>query len=97
MAGSRFTYAIGQLVLWSPNAHYVDAQRRSSQDGRLLAPLARQPQSSRPMALQPAQVLDKRGLTAQLQPRIVTGETLPGHHQFVASGKRPVRGRRCRR
>ena len=24
LAGSRFTYAIGQLVLWSPNSEYVD-------------------------------------------------------------------------
>ena len=32
------------------------------------------------------QVLDKQGLTAQLQPRIVTGENIAQAYQFVASG-----------
>ncbi len=45
VAGSRFTYAIGQLVLWSPNAPLRGRARRSSQDGRLQAPLACQPKA----------------------------------------------------
>ncbi len=86
MAGSRFTYAIGQLVLWSPNAHYVDAQGAVPQDGRLQEHLSLANPKLAPYGAAAMQVLDKQGLTAQLQPRIVTGENIAQAYQFVASG-----------
>lgn len=85
VAGSRFTYAIGQLVLWSPNAHYVDAQGAVLKTGDFKHLSLANPKLA-PYGAAAMQVLDKQGLTAQLQPRIVTGENIAQAYQFVASG-----------
>ena len=85
VAGSRFTYAIGQLVLWSPTAHYVDAQGTVLKTGDFKHLSIANPKIA-PYGAAAMQVLDKQGLTAQLQARIVTGENIAQAYQFVASG-----------
>ena len=85
VAGSRFTYAIGQLVLWSPNAHHVDAQGAVLETGDFKHLSLANPKLA-PYGAAAMQVLDKQGLAAQLQRRIVTGENIAQAYQFVASG-----------
>lgn len=82
---TRFTYAIGQLVLWSKQPGYVDAE------GKVLARndwkhIAIANPKLAPYGLAAMQTLDKLGLMAQVQPRVVTGENIGQTYQFVASG-----------
>lgn len=83
--GSRFTYAVGGLALWSRTPGYVDARgeilRRS--DFRKLA-LAN-PRLA-PYGAAATEVLKGMGLLDALRDRFVTGENIAQAHQFVASG-----------
>ncbi len=85
VAGTAFTYAIGQLVLWSPRAAWVDAEGAvlSSQAWRKLA--IANPKVA-PYGQAAMQVLRARGALAAAQPRLVTGESIGQAFQFVVSG-----------
>ena len=82
---TRFTYAIGQLVLWSKQAGYVDAEGKvlGKSDWQHIA--IANPKLA-PYGLAAMQTLDKLGLAAQVQPRVVTGENIGQTYQFAASG-----------
>ena len=86
---TRFTYAVGRLVLWSRQADYVDAEGKVLQqtDWRHIA--IANPRLA-PYGLAAMQTLDKLGLTAQVQPRFVQGENIGQTYQFVASGNAPL-------
>lgn len=85
VSGSRYTYAIGRLVLWSANPDRVDAQgdvlRRP--DFRHLA--VANPKTA-PYGAAASEVMASLGLSASLRPRLVQGENIAQTHQFVASG-----------
>jgi len=83
--GSRFTYAVGQLVLWSPIPGYVDSEgaRLTTKDFRYLA--IANPRLA-PYGRAAQQVLEARGLWNQVAMRIVTGENISQTYQFIASG-----------
>jgi len=86
---TRFTYAIGQLVLWSKQPGYVDA------DGKVLQKtdwqhIAIANPKLAPYGLAAMQTLNRLGLTAQVQPRIVQGENIGQTYQFAASGNAPL-------
>jgi molybdate transport system substrate-binding protein len=85
LPGSRFTYAIGRLVLWSPDPELVDGDggvlqsdtfRRLAIANPRLAPYGRAAQ----------QFLESRRLWESLQPKLVRGENIGQAFQFVASG-----------
>ncbi|WP_414709418.1 molybdate ABC transporter substrate-binding protein [Ramlibacter sp.] len=82
---SRFTYAIGRLVLWSPQEGTVDRRGdvlRQPPRGRLaLADPRLAPYGAAAIA-----VLKKMGVHAAWQPHIVMGESVGQAYQFVASG-----------
>ena len=84
VAGSRFTYAIGTLVLWSAQPGYVDAQGQILQTGDFKHLALASPKLA-PYGLAATQAMDKLGLTAKLQPRWVQGENIAQTHQFVAT------------
>lgn len=83
--GSRFTYAMGQLVLWSAQEGKVDdaGQVLASGDFNKLA-LAN-PKLA-PYGLAAEQTLAKLGLAERLQPKIVMGESIGQTQNFVATG-----------
>ncbi len=85
VAGSRFTYALGKLVLWSPRPGYVDAQGRvlEHSDFRHLA--IANPRLA-PYGLAARQVLQALGLWDRLSDRLVQGENIGQAYQFVESG-----------
>lgn len=85
LAASRFTYSIGRLVLWSPRAGYVDNEGTVLKSGDFKHISVANPRLA-PYGVAAMQTLDKLGLTAALQPRMVTGENIAHTYQFVASG-----------
>ncbi|MBT9485908.1 MAG: molybdate ABC transporter substrate-binding protein [Rubrivivax sp.] len=85
VAGTAFTYAIGQLVLWSATPGLVDEQ------GAVLGAatwrhLAIANPKVAPYGAAAMQVLQARGLADTLAPRLVTGESIAQAYQFVATG-----------
>lgn len=85
VTGSRFTYAIGSLVLWSAREGYVDPQGRVLTDGDFRHLALANPKTA-PYGAAALQTLEKLGLRERLQPRFVQGENIAQTHQFVASG-----------
>ncbi len=83
--GSRFTYAYGKVVLWSPIAGYLEsgADRLSTQSFRYLA--VANPKLA-PYGKAAFEVLDQLGLWATLSTKIVRGENIGQTYQFVQSG-----------
>jgi molybdate transport system substrate-binding protein len=86
VAGSRFTYAIGQLVLWSAQPELVDADGRVLAQPQRFGKLAIANPRLAPYGAAALQVLQARGLREALAPRLVTGESVAQAHQFVVSG-----------
>ena len=85
VANSRFTYAIGTLVLWSAQPGYVDAQGAVLKTGDFKHLAIANPKLA-PYGLAATQVMDKLGVTAALTPRIVQGENIAQTYQFVSTG-----------
>ena len=85
VAGSRFTYAIGKLVLWSPKAGFVDDKGEVLKSGRF-AHIALADPKLAPYGLAATETLKALGLAEALQQKIVTGESITQAWQFVASG-----------
>ena len=85
VAGSRFSYAIGQLVLWSAQPGYVDDQGAVLASGRFARLAIANPKLA-PYGRAAQQVLAARGLSESLAPRLVTAESISQAHQFIATG-----------
>jgi molybdate transport system substrate-binding protein len=83
--GSRFTYAFGQLVLWSPREDYVDNQGEVLENGEFRHLGIANPALA-PYGLAAREVLESLGLWERLQYRMVRGENIGQAFQFVASG-----------
>lgn len=83
--GTGFTYAIGRLALWSARPGFVDGQGAvlTSESYQHLA--IANPRTA-PYGAAAMQVLQARGLTEALKPRLVTGESIAQAYQFVATG-----------
>jgi len=85
LAGTRFTYAIGRLALWSAQAGRVDARGDVLKQGGY-AHLAIANPKLAPYGAAAIEVLKNRGLLEAVQPKFVQGENIAQTHQFVASG-----------
>ncbi|QDD91201.1 molybdate ABC transporter substrate-binding protein [Pseudomonas oryzihabitans] len=83
--GSRFTYAIGSLALWSPKTDYVDDE--GAVLGRnAFAHLAIANPKTAPYGLAATQTLAKLGLTDAVKAKLVEGQSITQAYQFVATG-----------
>ncbi|WP_303900834.1 molybdate ABC transporter substrate-binding protein [Thiohalomonas denitrificans] len=82
--GSRFTYAGGRLVLWSPDEDRVDPRGNvlGSSDFRKLA-LANP--ATAPYGLAARQVLENLDLWEGLRSKVVRGDSIAQTFQFVAT------------
>ena len=85
LAGSRFTYAIGKLVLWSASAGYVDAQGEVLRKNEFNHLSIGNPKTA-PYGLAATQVLGKLGLIDAVKPKLVEGTNITQAYQFVATG-----------
>jgi molybdate transport system substrate-binding protein len=83
--GSRFTYAVGKLVLWSPDTAYVDAQGNVLEQSEFRHMAIANPKLA-PYGLAAREVLQSRGLWDEMNSRLVRGENIGQAFQFVASG-----------
>lgn len=83
--GSRFTYAIGTLVLWSPYAGYVDANGDVLKHGKFNKLAIANPKLA-PYGKAAIEVLTGMGLLDTLAPRLVQGENIAQTYQFVGTG-----------
>ena len=85
IAGTRFTYARGRLVLWSPRNNYVDAEGKILESGEFRHLAIANPKLA-PYGMAAQEVLESRGLWKSLQQRLVRGESIGQAYQFVSSG-----------
>jgi molybdate transport system substrate-binding protein len=83
--GSRFTYAIGRLVLWSARAGYVDERGAVLERGDFRHLALANPKTA-PYGAAAEETLRSLGLLDKLRPRFVQGENIAQAFQFVASG-----------
>jgi len=85
VSGSRFTYATGRLVLWSPRPGFVDNQGEVLKKGDFRHLSIANPKLA-PYGAAAVEVLTGLKLLDALQPRFVQAENIAQAHQFVASG-----------
>ncbi|MDR0274659.1 MAG: molybdate ABC transporter substrate-binding protein [Burkholderiaceae bacterium] len=83
--GSRLTYAVGRLALWSATPGLVDDQGKVLGSGRFGKLAIANPKLA-PYGAAAWQTLEKLGLAEQLRPKLVMGESIGQTYQFVASG-----------
>jgi len=82
---SRFTYAIGKLVLWSAQDGYVDAKGEILKNGEFKHLSLANPKTA-PYGAAAIEVLKKLSAFERVEARIVQGENIAQAHQFVATG-----------
>ncbi|MDD2364819.1 MAG: molybdate ABC transporter substrate-binding protein [Desulfuromonadaceae bacterium] len=83
--GSRFTYALGTLVLWSAKPGFVDAKGDVLRTGHFNKLSMANPKLA-PYGAAAMEVLTKSGLVTAVQPKIVQGESISQAYQFVGTG-----------
>ncbi|MEE1869126.1 MULTISPECIES: molybdate ABC transporter substrate-binding protein [Pseudomonas] len=83
--GSRFTYAVGTLALWSAKAGYVDDQGEVLKKNQYKHLSIANPKAA-PYGLAATQVLDKLQLTDATKGKIVEGQNITQAYQFVSTG-----------
>jgi len=82
--GSRFTYAIGQLALWSSNPDMI--RDDSILDSNAFRHLALANPKLAPYGLAAREFMQATGRAEKLKPRLIFGENISQTYQFVASG-----------
>ena len=83
--GSRFTYAVGTLALWSAKPGYVDANGEVLKNNQFKHLSIANPKTA-PYGLAATQVLDKLKLTEATRPKLVEGQNITQAFQFVSTG-----------
>ena len=84
VASTRFTYAIGKLVLWSKQVCFVDDKGEVLLSGKFQRIAIANPKLA-PYGAAAMQIINKLGLLAELQPKLVQGESIGQTYQFVAT------------
>lgn len=85
LPGSRFTYAIGKLILWSPKVGFVDSEGKLLKEKNFRHLAIANPKLA-PYGKAAQEVLRDRGLWGALKGRMVRGENIGQTFQFVKSG-----------
>lgn len=85
VSGSRFTYAIGSLVLWSATPGYLDGSAAALKANQYRHLAIADPKTA-PYGLAATQVLTKLGLTEAVQGKLVTGQSIAKALHFIATG-----------
>ena len=83
--GSRFTYATGQLVLWSAKPGLVDDEGAVLKHGQFGKIAIANPKNA-PYGAAAVEAMGKLGVAAALQPKLVTGESIGQTYNFIATG-----------
>ncbi len=83
--GSRFTYAVGTLALWSAKTGYVDSNGQVLKDNQYQHLAIANPKAA-PYGLAATQVLEKLKLTEATKAKLVEGQNITQAFQFVSTG-----------
>jgi molybdate transport system substrate-binding protein len=89
IAGTRYTYATGQLVLWSKKPGYVDTRGDVLRHGAFDKIAMANPKLA-PYGAAALQTLAQLGLLDRISPKIVEGANIGQAYQFVLSGNAPL-------
>jgi len=87
--GSRFTYAIGTLALWSPRPGVAVKQGAILKSGKFDKLALANPRLA-PYGVAAKQVLQSLKLYRALAPKLVMGENIAQTYQFVATGNADI-------
>jgi molybdate transport system substrate-binding protein len=82
--GTRFTYATGQLILWSKQPSFVDEKADVLRTGQFQRIAMANPKLA-PYGAAALETLQKLGLLQQLQPKLVQGDNIAQTYQFVST------------
>ncbi len=85
VSGSRFTYALGRLVLWSPQPGKFAEGTEMLKQGRFRRLSIANPKLA-PYGRAAVETLSHLGLTQAVQAKLVQGENIAQAFQFVVSG-----------
>jgi molybdate transport system substrate-binding protein len=85
VARSRFTYAVGRLVLYSAQPGLVDKRGKVLARGHFNKLSIADPTAA-PYGAAAVQTMTRLGLYARLSPKIVTGSSIAQAYQFVSTG-----------
>lgn len=85
VAKSRFTYALGKIVLWSPDKSLIDKQGQILRSPRFQHIAMANPRLA-PYGRSAKEIIDAIGLWDTLSAHIVQGENIGQTFQFVKSG-----------
>ena len=83
--GSRFTYAVGTLALWSAKEGYVDAKGDVLKKNQFKHLSIANPKTA-PYGLAATQLLAREGLSDQVKDKLVEGQNITQAYQFVSTG-----------
>lgn len=89
VAGTRFTYATGRLVLWSAQPGLVDDKGEVLARGGFRHIALANPTLA-PYGAAAVEALARLNLLERLRPRFVLGENISQTFQFVATGNAPL-------
>lgn len=87
--GSRFTYAIGTLALWSADPDLIDDDATVLTEGRFRRLAIANPAVA-PYGAAAIQVLDSLGLVEAVEAKLVQGSNIAQAYQFVATGNAEI-------
>ncbi|RKT60954.1 molybdate transport system substrate-binding protein [Azonexus fungiphilus] len=85
VAGSRFTYAVGTLVLWSAKADFVDGKGEVLKSGKFNKLSVANPKTA-PYGAAAIETLTRLKLLDAVQPKLVQGENIAQTFQFASTG-----------
>ena len=84
LTGSRFTYAVGTLVLWSKQPGFVDEKGDVLRVAKFERIAIANPKLA-PYGVAALQTLTQLGVLSSVQPKLVQGENIAQAFQFVAT------------
>lgn len=87
--GSRFTYAIGKLVLWSADPAVVDAKGQILMKNQFNKLAIANPKTA-PYGEAAMETLGALKIKSLLEPKLVMGENIGQTYQFVATGNAEI-------
>ena len=83
--GSRFTYAIGKLALWSAKPNFVDDEGKVLKNGKFAHISLANPKTA-PYGAAAMEVMRHLDVLKMLEPKFVQGENIAQTQQFIATG-----------
>ena len=90
VAGTRFTYARGKIVLWSADARRIDAEGKNTLRLRNFKHLALANPKTAPYGRAARTALQRLNLWESLSSTVVQGENISQTFQFVATGNAEI-------